>query len=66
MYFSRDFNSGGRKKRQRPFLWQRDAWYAFDDGALALIAIRRTGIAPNERGRFLRELAAKLDPPTSR
>jgi hypothetical protein len=36
------------------------------DGALALIAIRCTGIAPNEGGRFLRELAAKLDPPTSR
>ena len=27
---------------------------AFDGGALALIAIRCTGIAPNERGRFAR------------
>ena len=27
---------------------------AVDGGALALIAIRRTGIAPNERGRFAR------------
>ena len=38
---------------------------AFDGGALALIAIRCTGIAPNERGRFAR-IGAKLDPPTSR